>query len=394
MDHKTYRLLQLTDLHFTHLPSINTFFPITQNWKRIIGLLSLTVGRRLFRFDNNVQCNVLQQAIKHNPDLCIITGDISSTALHSEYQTAYNVLKPLLNHNNIHTTMLYGNHDAYTKQAAQQDTIREYFNKWMTSKHITIDNDTRNIQVNSYNSLQHTTVTSIDDAISVINLNPCRYSGIHSNGFYPAPQLNELRQLLTKQQHIEKHSDGNNKSTTSNFLSYAAAHTHIPSHHFIVIATHYPVLDQYGNDYGRLHHHHGVVNGYELIELLHDVDIKPHLIVHGHIHKGYHTVLKLNNSATTGDDGRCSIHHQKYIPIYNSGSSGQKYVKSVRSAAYNMYSISQHISTDIDSTALSSSLSTSSQHNHILGNWKLSVERYVYNGNEFHKEHTPYCTKY
>lgn len=350
---KTYRVLQLTDLHFTLFPTLFSFFPLSLNCKRLLGVLSLTVGGRSNRFNIHTQQCAVDTVHRLQPDLCIISGDISSTALDGEYRLAESILGKILGSQLIHTLVCPGNHDAYTKQAYNQWTIQQYFKQYMLGRNIntTTNTSTPHQLYTTNTTCTGITISTIDNCINIITLNPCRYSGIKSNGEYPQQQLDDLHCMLNDLTSL--HSIHNN---------------------YNIVVTHYPVLDRKTQtDYGKLHYNHGVTNNHKLIELLNNATIKPNLIIHGHVHGGYSTRLYYNTQ------------HNSYTPIYDPGSSGQTYVKNKRSAAFNIYNISHNDA---------GTVSTTDSHTHQRNPWHMNVQRYVYNGMEFRLEPEPYTSGY
>jgi hypothetical protein len=81
---------------------------------------------------------------------------------------------------------------------------------------------------------------------------------------------------------------------------------------FVILMTHYPLLDGAGRDYMTAHPLHGCENNDELVKVLNRVRANggrlPNLIVHGHEHKGF--------------GGNLCIGGDVNITIHNAGAAG------------------------------------------------------------------------
>ena len=97
---------------------------------------------------------------------------------------------------------------------------------------------------------------------------------------------------------------------------------------FVVLCTHYPLLDRKNEEYTFKRPMHGVANNIELIETLQLATVKPGLVIHGHVHQGYKSELSLEHDYRAQPLGPgMSARSTLKVPIFNPGSSG--YVSAV-----------------------------------------------------------------
>ena len=97
-------------------------------------------------------------------------------------------------------------------------------------------------------------------------------------------------------------------------------------HKFLFLATHYPLLDDAGQDYSTKHPMHGVSNGYELSAALVGSAKVPQALLHGHVHRGYATALSM-----AGDKPSAA---SPTLQIFNPGAAGYR-----RGAAFNVFDV-------------------------------------------------------
>jgi len=164
----------------------------------------------------------------------------------------------------------------------------------------------------------------------------------------------------------------------------------------LLLLTHYPVLDVDGIDYHRSHPLHSVDNNNKLIEIIKQQLIPAiqdnqtaAMILHGHVHRGYQT--DFNRKQLVDDSLLFSL------PSYNPGSSGKatnQRGQHPSSAAYNLYTI-QHINkaeTDGENKEGQQSSRSTTSNVHIINGWRIAVDRYVHDGDQFRLEAVPYSS--
>ncbi|MEE9212884.1 MAG: metallophosphoesterase [Phycisphaeraceae bacterium] len=88
--------------------------------KRLFGQTNLWLNRR-FRFNHALLEPVLQRAIEIEPDLLLMTGDLTTTSLPNEFADMVDQLRPLAQQ--VPTLVVPGNHDRYTFGAARQQRV-------------------------------------------------------------------------------------------------------------------------------------------------------------------------------------------------------------------------------------------------------------------------------
>ena len=71
----------------------------------------------------------LDQALSIDPDVVVMTGDLTAQALDAEFSEARALLDPILSR--FPTVMIPGNHDTYVRESTPGDRMRELFGQWM-----------------------------------------------------------------------------------------------------------------------------------------------------------------------------------------------------------------------------------------------------------------------
>ncbi len=90
--------------------------------KRLLGQSNLWLNRR-FRFNHDMLEEVVERAAALNPDMILLTGDVTSTSLEGEFTDIVESLKPLADKFPI--TLVPGNHDRYTFRSARKKRIEK-----------------------------------------------------------------------------------------------------------------------------------------------------------------------------------------------------------------------------------------------------------------------------
>ncbi len=271
------RVAHLTDLHWFSPPRLGDLCAP----KRLLGSANLYLRGRRADFPAHIQDAAVAHVASLSPDLVVITGDLTATALDAEFAAARVALAPLLDR--FPTLILPGNHDRYTRGSDRSDRMRVTFGAWFHSAAPTAPGDRP--------------LGRIDvGALTCISLDPTRPTGLSASGEVPGAQLVALADLLR--------SDALDGRT-------------------LVLALHYPILDRRGGVYDGWAH--GLRNARALIQVLADAPRRPVAILHGHEHHGFTVPLPLPGGA---------------VPIFNCGSSGYAWKpEKRRAAAINLYTV-------------------------------------------------------
>ena len=86
-------------------------------------MAELLTGRaRKFRLERLAE--VVERAVSLRPDHVLITGDLTTTALRSEFEQAREALEPLARRPGLRATVIPGNHDRYTSRLGPDPGLR------------------------------------------------------------------------------------------------------------------------------------------------------------------------------------------------------------------------------------------------------------------------------
>ena len=109
---------------------IHTFSLWTAPWdllgKRALGQANLWLRRRR-RFNRALLEPTVSRAASLEPDLVLLSGDLTTTALTSEFVRVARALEPLTDR--VDTVVVPGNHDRYTFTAARSRRLEQSFTK-------------------------------------------------------------------------------------------------------------------------------------------------------------------------------------------------------------------------------------------------------------------------
>ena len=238
------RIAHATDIHWfvppplTHLPG-----------KRSLGTTMLYVRGRRHHFDPAVQRSLVAHIAAAEPDVVIITGDLTAQALQAEFALAREALDPLLA--SFPVFVQPGNHDVYTSGSKRDGRMARTFGEWM---HLSPGDP----------------VARLDHGeLTVLGLDPNRPHW-SASGRVPADQLRRLRELLDSEE-----LDGRS----------------------ILLALHYPVVNPRGELYDN--RYHGLRNADALQAVLTEARNRPLAILHGHKHHGYRSAVDVGDGAVT-----------------------------------------------------------------------------------------------
>lgn len=230
------RLVILSDIHLYSL----AVPPWRLLGKRMLGQLNLWLRRR-HKFDHSLLPGVIRRILALKPDQVLIPGDLTTTALPSEFILARRILDPLLER--IPTLILPGNHDRYTHASARRREMEKLFADWMPPSYP----HTLNLTAGWY----------------LLALDSCVPRCLTSRGKLDLPQLDRAKPILT--------SD---------------------AHRALLLLCHYPILSPPAMPQ---HWEHGLSHAPALRHLLTqrlEQSPAPLLYLHGHIHHPWcHAVI-------------------------------------------------------------------------------------------------------
>jgi 3',5'-cyclic AMP phosphodiesterase CpdA len=164
------RIAHLSDIHVWRF----AWNPARLFGKRAVGIVELMTGRaRRFRLER-LQ-DVVHKVQSLEPDHILITGDLTTTALPSEFRAARTELAPLLR-DPARVTIVPGNHDRYTRGSVRSRKFEEAFGEFGSS--------------GAYPWLR-----PVDTQAAILGLDPTR-AHISARGFLPADQLDRAEALV------------------------------------------------------------------------------------------------------------------------------------------------------------------------------------------------------
>ncbi len=224
------RIVHLSDIHVWRI-ALN---PLRWLSKRPVGTIELLTGRaRRFRLER--LSAVVDHVLGLSPDHVLITGDLTTTALSSEFAAAKLALAPLLS-DPSRATVLPGNHDRYTTGSVYFRKFEGAFGEFAPR-------------------LAYPWLKPLDSETAILGLDPTR-SHLTARGFLPPAQLAEAERLIREE-------NGSIKR--------------------LIVACHYPVVAP--PEYERELAKKRLVNGEGLRSWL--STIGPHLYCCGHVHAAW-----------------------------------------------------------------------------------------------------------
>ena len=220
------RIIHVSDIHFWRY----TFNPFLLMSKRLAGMASLMLGRaRRFRLERAPE--LVERVLSLNPDHILITGDLTTTALPSEFNAARSALSEWLV-DPSRVTVLPGNHDRYTIRAHRSRRFESYFGEYSPGGIFPW-------------------LRMVDSETAILGLDPTR-AAVMASGRLPRAQLHSAKEILANAGPISR----------------------------VLVACHYPVAVP--AEYRRQIAGKPLVNAIELANWLRTIG--PHLYCCGHIH--------------------------------------------------------------------------------------------------------------
>jgi 3',5'-cyclic AMP phosphodiesterase CpdA len=223
------RIVHVSDIHFWRY----AYNPLRFLGKRLLGTAALLLGRaRRFRIERVPE--LVRAVLSLEADHLLISGDVTTTALPSEFRAARTSLADWLV-DPERVTILPGNHDRYTLAAHQTRRFERFFGAFAPQR-------------------TYPWIRRIDAQTAILGLDPTR-AGISARGKLPRSQLKAAEELFARAGPIPR----------------------------LVVACHYPVAvpELFAREYRRK----PLINAEELRRWL--ASIGPHLFCCGHVHAAW-----------------------------------------------------------------------------------------------------------
>lgn len=164
------RIVHLSDIHIWRY----VFNPAHLFNKRALGIIQLLTGRaKRFRLERIE--DVVERVQSLEPDHVLITGDLTTTALPSEFRAARRALMQILI-DGTHATVIPGNHDRYTNGSVRARKFESTFGEFAPAE--------------AYPWLK-----PLAPDLAILGLDPTR-SAISARGYLPPEQLEQARALI------------------------------------------------------------------------------------------------------------------------------------------------------------------------------------------------------
>ncbi len=258
---KHFKLAHISDLHFSQL-SWNPKQFLSKRW---IGNANLLL-RRMREFQHDKVFKLVEHFQKEGVDFVLISGDLSTTSLSSEFSKASLFIKQIKDLG-MQVITLPGNHDHYTKKDYENKTFYQFFDS--------------HFQVN-------------EGPLSTFNLKDHKLAvkNLGLNWYVVALDTALATPLLAC------HGDFSEKieSTLRHVLNL------IPEDGKVILANHFPLFTS-----DHLHKH--LVRDKALRDMLQDYP-KVKFYLHGHTHR--HSIADLRNAGLPIIvDSGCTAHEEK-----------------------------------------------------------------------------------
>ncbi len=269
------KLAHISDIHLSHVPQ--TLLRLWQG-KRFLGGLNMVLLRRR-ELRNRYLPFILRSLASENPDLIVVSGDLTTTSLPKEFTQARKALLPFISQKKLLT--IPGNHDIYLPSSARKRLYESHFGEchWRT------------LDGHPY---PHFTLLE-EEKVIIIALNSCLPTGFFQSwGKIEREELERLRKIL------------------SEYKDY-----------FRIVVLHHYIEDKHG---GTGLPRRGLKNREELLEILALEGAE--LILHGHEHAVYRYEVE-------GNRGR--------IPVFCVGPATRHSFKKEKQGGYQIYEIEEGV---------------------------------------------------
>lgn len=230
------RLVHVSDIHWMTPPPLASLLG-----KRLLGTANLYLRGRKNHFDLAVQRELVAAIVALNPDLVVVSGDLTAQALEAEFILARAELDPVLS--TLPTLLIPGNHDVYTRGSQRHQRFHEHLGSWFPGGPV------------ARLDVGNTTVLGLD---------PCR-PHLSASGLLPEEQLTGLAEVLPELLHRR-----------------------------VVLASHYPLVGPDGAPYDG--NSHGLRNARDVLAVLRASPVRPVAVLSGHRHREYRVPIDLGDA--------------------------------------------------------------------------------------------------
>lgn len=223
------RIAHLTDLHVQRAPRLRDLRP-----KRILGSANLYLGGRRSHFTSAVQQAAVDAVCALDPDLTLVTGDLTAQGLDAEFAETRRLLTPLADRCPLY--LIPGNHDLYVDAPDPAGTMRHHLGEWMSPAAPGL---------------------ALFGEVGALYIETCAPTWL-SSGRTDLDQLSVADDLL-------RHTDA-----------------------FVFLLLHYPLLDRHGAPYGPAYRANAQAS--DILAWLHRQD-RIGAVLHGHEHHGFRATV-------------------------------------------------------------------------------------------------------
>ena len=190
----TTRIAHFSDIHITEVPARIPWSALMS--KRFVGWANLKFGGRYARLADaaTVAAAFVKDLEVAEIDHLLFTGDVTGLSLRSEFETAKDLLAPLLS--DIHATGIPGNHDVYVRSAARDRLFDCYMGAWVRT-----DLERHELPESLRSSYPYPLLQLVGDEVAIVCLNDSRPAAFYdSSGRVGREQLDALAFVLDQPQ--------------------------------------------------------------------------------------------------------------------------------------------------------------------------------------------------
>jgi 3',5'-cyclic AMP phosphodiesterase CpdA len=227
------KLAHFSDIHVTHFPLSGAF-----TVKRLAAVASYVLAGRRRHFEGSDEriARLLEDVDGQSVDHALCTGDLTGVSTEAEFAAVARLFGPRLEQP-ARYTVIPGNHDRYTREAAGR--FEHHFARLCEGGRFPF-------------------VKALPGGVTLVGVDVARPTGvIDSSGLAGKAQLDRLQAILTDSSLRDR---------------------------FVIVALHYGLFRADGQ---RDRRSHGLRDDLELIALVDREDVTVDLVLHGHMHRAY-----------------------------------------------------------------------------------------------------------
>lgn len=166
-----YRIDHISDIHFWNIP----MNPFVWRGKRVLGLTNLLL-RRARKFRLEAIPELLAAIEADHPDHLVVSGDISTTALETEFNSFKTAFHSWLQDPAL-TTIVCGNHDRYTRPSMREKVFESHFDRFNGGG-------------------REPFLKPLTDGLLLVGVDPCRPNPLSARGWVTPEMAGQLQRLL------------------------------------------------------------------------------------------------------------------------------------------------------------------------------------------------------